>query len=146
MQRLKSELGLSYLMVAHDLSVVRHISDRIAVMYLGRFVEIGDVEQIYERPRHPYTQALLSAIPVPDPEVEAGRKHILLDGDLPSPTAVPEGCSFRPRCPLYRLLPADQQAVCETTQPQLEPLAEQTLDAGDQRVACHYPQDLSQMH
>jgi len=146
LQRLKSELGLSYLMVAHDLSVVRHISDRIAVMYLGRFVEVGEVEEIYERPRHPYTQALLSAIPVPDPEVEAGRKHILLEGDLPSPTAVPEGCSFRPRCPLYRLLPEAQQSVCESVQPELEPLILSEPDAGDHGVACHYPRDLREMN
>ncbi|MGC0273261.1 dipeptide ABC transporter ATP-binding protein [Pseudactinotalea sp. Z1739] len=137
LQRLKSELGLSYLMVAHDLSVVRHISDRVAVMYLGRFVEIGDVETIFDRPRHPYTQALLSAIPIPDPQVEKNRTHLVLEGDLPSPTDVPGGCRFRPRCPLYQLLPEDKQSACEQTEPTLDP-----LDERDQRVACHYPQDL----
>ncbi|MGC0252327.1 dipeptide ABC transporter ATP-binding protein [Pseudactinotalea sp. Z1748] len=137
LQRLKSELGLSYLMVAHDLSVVRHISDRVAVMYLGRFVEIGDVETIFDRPRHPYTQALLSAIPIPDPQVEKNRTHLVLEGDLPSPTDVPGGCRFRPRCPLYQLLPEDKQRACEQTEPALDP-----IDERDQRVACHYPQDL----
>ncbi|GAA3070012.1 MULTISPECIES: dipeptide ABC transporter ATP-binding protein [Actinomycetes] len=140
LQRLKSELGLSYVMVAHDLSVVRHISDRVAVMYLGRFVEVGDVEQIYERPRHPYTQALLSAIPVPDPEVESTRTHLVLEGDLPSPTNVPDGCSFRPRCPLYRLLPEEKRRSCQEVEPVLEPLAGE--DDVDQRVACHHPADL----
>ena len=137
LQRLKSELGLSYLMVAHDLAVVRHISDRVAVMYLGRFVEIGSVEQIFDHPRHPYTQALLSAIPIPDPEVESQRTHLVLEGDLPSPTNKPQGCTFRPRCPLYKLLPAEQQSACEEIEPPLDPLAD-----SDQRVACHYPQDL----
>ncbi|MDZ5077514.1 ABC transporter ATP-binding protein [Nesterenkonia sp. HG001] len=140
LQRLKSELGLSYVMVAHDLSVVRHISDRVAVMYLGRLVEIGDVEQIYENPRHPYTQALLAAIPVPDPEVETRRKHLVLEGDLPSPTDVPVGCSFRPRCPLYVMLPKDRQTVCEEVEPELEHL-DGRADV-DQRVACHHPTDL----
>lgn len=137
LQRLKSELGLSYLMVAHDLAVVRHISDQVAVMYLGRFVETGSVEQIFDRPRHPYTQALLSAIPIPDPEVETERTHLVLEGDLPSPTDKPQGCTFRPRCPLYKLLPAQQQTACEQTEPPLDPLT-----GSDQRVACHYPQDL----
>lgn len=137
LQRLKSELGLSYLMVAHDLSVVRHISDRVAVMYLGRFVEVGDVEQIFDRPRHPYTQALLSAIPIPDPEVETNRTHLVLEGDLPSPTDKPEGCRFRPRCPLYQILPEEKKGACQEIDPSLD-----ELDGDGQRVACHYPQDL----
>lgn len=135
--RLKSELGLSYVMVAHDLSVVQHISDRVAVMYLGRFVEIGDVDTIFRRPRHPYTQALLSAIPIPDPEVEVGRAHIVLEGDPPSPTDIPVGCRFRPRCPLYAMLPEGARTACEQEEPSLTP-----VDTRDQQVACHYPQDL----
>jgi len=137
LRRLKSELGLSYVMVAHDLSVVQHVSDRVAVMYLGRFVEIGDVDTIFTRPRHPYTQALLSAIPIPDPEVEAGRTHIVLEGDPPSPTDIPVGCRFRARCPLYAMLPEGARTACEQEEPALTP-----LDAADQQVACHYPQDL----
>jgi len=98
LERLKAELNLSYLFVAHDLAVVRHIADRVAVMYLGRIVEIGDVDEVFERPTHPYTQALLSAVPIPDPRKERQRNRILLQGDLPSPLDPPAGCRFRPRC------------------------------------------------
>jgi oligopeptide/dipeptide ABC transporter ATP-binding protein len=99
LQELQAKLQLTYLFIAHDLAVVRHISDRIGVMYLGRIVEITDWKSLYENPLHPYTKALLSAVPVPDPSVEKKRQRIILTGDVPSPLAPPLGCSFSPRCP-----------------------------------------------
>ena len=135
LDELKSELGLSYLFVAHDLSVVRHIADRVAVMYLGKLVEVGDVEEVFNAPQHPYTQALLSAIPVPDPALERNRHRILLSGDLPSPANPPSGCRFRTRCPLFRTLSEDQQELCITQDPALVP----PPDSHDLRTACHYP-------
>ena len=121
---LQDELGLAFLFIAHDLSVVRHISDRIAVMYLGRIVEIGDAEEIYTRPTHPYTEALLSAIPVPDPGEQRSRKRVVLRGDVPSPLDPPSGCRFHPRCP-YTM------DVCRTEDPPPFETATGT------RVACH---------
>jgi peptide/nickel transport system ATP-binding protein len=131
LQELRVRLGLSYLFVAHDLSVVRHIADRAAIMYLGQFVETGDIEELFHRPRHPYTKALLSAVPVPDPVVERERQRILLPGDLPNPAYPPPGCRFATRCPLRALLPEADQRRCTTESPVLR-----TLDGRE--VACHY--------
>jgi oligopeptide/dipeptide ABC transporter ATP-binding protein len=97
---LQERYGLTYLFVAHDLSVVRHISDRVAVMYLGKLVELADWQRLYEEPLHPYTKALLAAVPIPDPEVEVHRERIILRGEVPSPSNPPAGCVFHPRCPL----------------------------------------------
>ncbi|HTL03819.1 MAG TPA: ABC transporter ATP-binding protein [Vicinamibacterales bacterium] len=135
LERLKAELGLSYLFVAHDLAVVRHIADRVAVMYLGRIVEIGAVDEVFERPAHPYTQALLSAIPLPDPRKERQRRRIVLHGDLPSPADPPSGCHFRTRCQKFahELDDASRQ-LCIAESPQLLG----RTGGADHLEACHY--------
>jgi peptide/nickel transport system ATP-binding protein len=130
---LKAELSLAYLFVSHDLSVIRHIADRVSVLYLGRVVETGAVEDIFGEPRHPYTRALLSAVPVPDPIRERRRSRILLAGDPPSPADRMSGCPFRGRCPVYPTLAADHRTRCESESP---PLASLT---GDHPAACHFP-------
>ena len=123
LEDLQSELGLTYLFIAHDLAAVQHFSDRIAVMYLGRVVETAARDELYAAPKHPYTQALLSAVPVPDPKVERNRTRILLEGDVPSPLDPPSGCNFRTRC-RHAFEP------CPVQEPILE-------GAGDHLVACH---------
>ena len=125
-EKLQDEFGLSYVFIAHDLSVVRHISDRVSVMYLGKVVETGDEEQIYERPTHPYTQALLSAVPVPDPTLRGHRDQIMLEGDVPSPANPPSGCRFRTRC-------WKAQSVCAQDEPALIVRADL-----DHPSACHF--------
>ncbi|WP_033259956.1 ABC transporter ATP-binding protein, partial [Kitasatospora setae] len=131
LQQLKAELGLAYLFVSHDLSVVRHLADRVAVMYLGRTVESGPAADVLGRPRHPYTRALLAAVPLPDPAAERARPRLLLAGDPPSPTARHTGCPFRARCPLHTTLPPARQARCATEPPTAEP--------GDgHTAACHW--------
>ncbi|MGW7249681.1 ABC transporter ATP-binding protein [Streptomyces decoyicus] len=132
LDELKTRLGLSYLFVAHDLSVVRHIADRIAVMYLGRIVELGAADEVFAAPSHPYTQALLSAVPLPDPRKERERTRILLSGDLPSPADVPSGCRFAGRCPKYAGLNDSEQARCRDEDPATAVLA------ADHTAACHY--------
>jgi oligopeptide transport system ATP-binding protein len=127
---LQDELGLTYVFIAHDLSVVRHVSDRIAVMYLGKLVEVSPAEELYQRPVHPYTEALLSAVPIPDPEVVERRERIVLVGDVPSPIAPPPGCRFHPRCRYAT-------EVCRTDEPPL-------LEHGPGHIAaCHHPLDVA---
>ncbi|NUP53561.1 MAG: ABC transporter ATP-binding protein [Catenulispora sp.] len=134
LDELRAKLGLSYLFVAHDLSVVRHIADRVAVMYLGRIVEIGDVASVFRAPSHPYTQALLSAIPLPDPHKERERTRILLPGDLPSPANVPSGCRFRDRCFKYASLNAAEQEKCRDE----DPMIVARPGREDHATACHF--------
>jgi oligopeptide/dipeptide ABC transporter ATP-binding protein len=135
LEHLKAALGLSYLFVAHDLSVVRHIADRVAVMYLGRLAEIGEVDEVFDRPAHPYTQALLSAIPLPDPQKERQRRRIVLHGDLPSPSNPPSGCRFRTRCQKFaHELTDDERKRCIDEAPEL---ADRTGSV-DRLDACHY--------
>ena len=129
---LKNRLGLTYLFVAHDLSVVKHISDRVAVMYLGKIVEVGPPDILYAGPGHPYTRALLSAVPVPDPAAERKRRRVILKGDVPSPVNPPPGCRFHTRCWLYEQL--GQPEDCRTVDPPLEAVA----GVAAHRAACHH--------
>ena len=136
LEDLQEEYGLTYLVVAHDLAVVRHISDRIGVMYLGALVEEASADDLYEQPLHPYTRALMSAVPVPDPVVEDAREQILLTGDLPSPSNPPAGCRFHTRCP-WR-----QDTRCDTERPALRVVEIDGVDASH-RVACHWAEGIA---
>jgi oligopeptide transport system ATP-binding protein len=133
---LRKQFSLTYLFIAHDLSVVRHISDRVGVMYLGKLVELGPPLAIYETPAHPYTRALLSAVPIPDPKAERRRKRVILTGDVPSPANPPPGCRFHTRCWLYEKLGRPEN--CRTDDPELR------LVGGDHQAACHYAEDALQ--
>jgi peptide/nickel transport system ATP-binding protein len=131
LEELQQKLGLTYLVIAHDLAVVRHVSDEVAVMYLGGIVEQASSDDLYGEPLHPYTKALMSAVPVPGPLIEASRERILLQGDLPSPANPPTGCRFHTRCPFR------QPTRCDTEQPELR-----EIGAGH-RVACHFAEDIA---
>jgi peptide/nickel transport system ATP-binding protein len=128
LKQLQRDFDLTYMFIAHDLDVVRHISDRVAVMYLGKMVEVGTGRELYDHPLHPYTGALLSAIPVPNPDVARARKPIVLEGDVPSPINPPSACRFHPRCPRF------QQGTCDVEEPQLV-----SADQNGHLKACHFP-------
>jgi oligopeptide/dipeptide ABC transporter ATP-binding protein len=131
LQRLQQQFNLTYLFVSHDLSVVRHVADRIAVMYLGKIVELADRDELYAAPKHPYTQALLSAIPIPDPKIEKHRRRIILSGDLPSPINIPSGCRFHTRCPMA-------QQICREVEPPFE-----AKEGHEHYAACHFSESVT---
>ena len=131
LQHLQQQFNLTYLFISHDLSVVRHVADRIAVMYLGKIVELADRNELYAAPKHPYTKALLSAVPIPDPVLEKKRKRIILSGDLPSPIHMPSGCRFHTRCPMA-------QQICREVEPAFE-----AKEGHEHFAACHFAEQVS---
>lgn len=131
LQSLQQRFNLTYLFISHDLSVVRHVADRIAVMYLGRIVEMSDRDELYSAPKHPYTRALLSAIPIPDPQIEKHRQRIILSGDLPSPIKIPSGCRFHTRCPMA-------QSICSEVEPVYE-----AKEGREHYAACHFSEKVT---
>jgi oligopeptide transport system ATP-binding protein len=131
LQRLQQQFNLTYLFVSHDLSVVRHVADRIAVMYLGKIMELADRDELYAAPKHPYTKALLSAVPIPDPKVEKKRQRIILSGDLPSPINIPSGCRFHTRCPMA-------QQICREIEPAFE-----AKEGREHYAACHFAEQVT---
>jgi oligopeptide transport system ATP-binding protein len=136
LEDLRDQLGLSYLFIAHDLSVVRHTSDRVAVMYLGKIMEVANTDELFDRPAHPYTQALLSAIPLPDPRAERTRQRVILTGDVPSPANPPSGCRFRTRCPKFaNVLNDEQREKCMSEEPPL-------INRTGHDSACHFAEVL----
>ncbi|MEE0971096.1 ABC transporter ATP-binding protein [Bifidobacterium ruminantium] len=139
LEDLQAKLKISYLFVAHDLAVIRHISDRVAVMYLGQVVELGETQEVFTHPRHPYTKALLSAIPVPDPKIERTRSRIILSGDMPSPAENFAGCRFASRCPIKPTLSEEQRKMCESKRPVLT-----GDELNDTQFACHFPLDVDE--
>ncbi|HEU0002716.1 MAG TPA: dipeptide ABC transporter ATP-binding protein [Ktedonobacteraceae bacterium] len=131
LQSLQQRFNLTYLFVSHDLSVVRHVADRIAVMYLGKIVELSDRDELYNAPKHPYTRALLSAVPIPDPQIEKRRQRIILSGDLPSPIKIPSGCRFHTRCPMA-------QDICREVEPTYE-----AKEGREHYAACHFSEKVT---
>jgi len=131
LQNLQRQFNLTYLFVSHDLSVVRHVADRIAVMYLGKIVELSDRDELYSAPKHPYTRALLSAVPIPDPQIEKRRQRVILSGDLPSPINIPSGCRFHTRCPMA-------QDICREVEPAYEP-----KEGREHYAACHFSEKVT---
>ena len=131
LQRLQQQLRLTYLFVSHDLSVIRHMTDRIAVMYLGKIVELANRDELYAAPKHPYTKSLLSAVPIPDPVIERKRQRIILSGDIPSPIHIPSGCRFHTRCPMA-------QSICLEVEPPFE-----LKDGREHYAACHFAEQVT---
>jgi oligopeptide/dipeptide ABC transporter ATP-binding protein len=129
---LQNELNLTYLFIAHDLSVVKHVSNRVAVMYLGKIAELADKDDLYAEPKHPYTGALLSAVPIADPNIAKQKRRIILEGDVPSPIDPPSGCRFHPRC-------YNAQERCSIEEPQLREMTEVTAGGEAHVAACHFP-------